>query len=183
MNELRNKAKRLRDAKKYDEALKVYKILVDDIQFDNMDKWLGWEYADTLKKCNRLDESILICKNIYQHNKDFNYIKFLYSWCLYEKYFKNLDINNKVNINDAIHICKIGNFIINIIDQNSNTPYEKTIYKIIKLLENINFSNKDEKILKWIEKLDLDKISRDVYVFECNGKRLEKASMYEISGL
>ncbi|NFO92657.1 tetratricopeptide repeat protein [Clostridium botulinum] len=176
---LRENARKLKNNKNYKDAITIYKELINN---DKLDKWLGWEYADCLKKNNQIDEAIVVAKRIYKENNDFKYIKDLLSWLVYEKYFKNLDLS-KDNKKDIEQLCRIGSFILNITIQEKTVPYEITVCKIVKLLENISFENEIKKyqtILKWIEKLDINKLIKTPIAIKTNNlKNNEKASVFE----
>ncbi len=182
MENLREKAKELRNSQNYKEAIVIYKKIINNSSLDKLDKWIGWEYADSLKRNNQLDEAIAVAKEIYIKYNDFEYIKYLLSWSLYEKYFKNLDVN-QISKLDIKQLCRIGSFILKITKQEKKLPYENTVCKISKVLENIDFNNELEKyntIYKWIDKLDVDKLSKNSVVIKINQEReIEKASLFE----
>lgn len=182
MEDLREKAKELRSSQNHKEAIIIYKEIIKNSNLDKLDKWIGWEYADSLKRNNQLDEAITVAKEIYKKHNDFEYIKYLLSWSLYEKYFKNLEINqiSKLHIKQ---LCRIGSFILKITEQEKKLPYENTVCKISKALENIDFNNEVEKyssIHKWIDKLDINKLSKNSIVIKTDAERnIEKASVFE----
>ena len=61
MNELRLKAKSLKDEKKYVDAIEIY----EQIYSDSCDKWIAWEYSYCLKQVGRIDGAIDICRTVY----------------------------------------------------------------------------------------------------------------------
>lgn len=174
--DLRKKAKTYREKKDYSNALPIYKDLWE-IRVDSWNKWLGWEYADTLKKLNQIDEAIAICREVYLYNKDFKYNNDLLCWCLYEKYFKSYIENNNNSFNKLIEIAE---FITMITEQKGkSSAYESTVFKVIDILKsqsNISYS----KILYWIDKLDYNLLSDDVIVYTLpNNNSKEGASRKE----
>lgn len=173
MNKERIKARELIQKGSYNEAIKVYYFMWNEKE-EILDEWLGWEYASALKKVGRIDDAIKICRVIYKNNSTFRYNNHLYSWCLYEKYFKNLNLKEKPN--DIETLIKIGKFIVNITEQNEKLPYEKTVWKIIEL-------NKEpfnvEVIHEWLEKLDVEKLSDNIAVVVIDNKKIKLASSKE----
>lgn len=111
MNNSKNRqiAKEKRKLKSYEEALVIYQKLwnLDNQEFD---KWLGWEYADTLKKLGRIDEAIKICKEIYCRESQFKYNNDLLCWLLYERYIKHM--SQESTSNDIHKMFEIAEFII-----------------------------------------------------------------------
>ncbi|MBU3102244.1 MULTISPECIES: tetratricopeptide repeat protein [Clostridium] len=148
-------AKKLRKEGNLKEAVVIYKKLWGSCNKGNVDVWLGWEYADTLKKLNMLDNAISVCKQIYLSKKGFKYNNDLLSWCLYQKFFKNLDTKEKeLNLGQ---IESIARFIINNTQQDIKLPYEKTVWKIIKLFKELFKEPFDaRKIGLWLDKLNVD---------------------------
>lgn len=179
MDQLREEARKFRDAKEYNKAINIYEKVIEN---KNLDKWLGWEYADCLKKNNQIDKAICVAKQIYKNNTDFKYIKDLLAWTLYEKFFRSLD--DKDISNDEIkRLCKIGSFILDITKHDKNLPYENTVYRIIKLLDRNSFSNEQDyykSVYKWADKLDVNKLSKEPTRIKLrNNKNVEKASIFE----
>lgn len=170
----RETAKSLYENGDVEKALQIYKVLWEQQIGKSVDCWLGWEYACTFKKAGKIDEAIAICKKVYQENKKFKYINDLLSWCLYEKYLKDIKDTNKPK--DISQIVAIANFITHITCQDSKMPYEKSVWKVIKLYKNpfngteINF---------WLDKLNVDLLSEESYCITLNGKKIELASNKE----
>lgn len=181
MDNLREKAKAYRKTGEYHKAAEIYKNIIRDYEIENLDKWLGWEYADTLRRIGNIDESIDVCKNIYCFNKNFQYIKNLLAWLLYEKHLKCIKVNdNNLKLDEIKEICKVGKFILNITVQEPSSPYEITIYKVVKILDKANIKLKDEIIIKWLEKIELESVSKEVKKIKSQDeKEIELASSYE----
>lgn len=148
----------------YEEATKLYRELWDNCICNEIDCWLGWEYAETLKKAGYLDEAIEICKKVYSANKEFKFLNNLLSWCLYEKYIKNI---NQAKIPEDIQsINKIAEFITKITKQDLYSSYEVTVYKMIKMYKKANNFN---EIDKWLNKLDVSLLSDKPYKYVRDG--------------
>lgn len=157
-----------------DAAIVYSKIWKSNINSNKVDVWLAWEYAKTLKKLERLDEAIEVCKIVYKKDKIFKYNRDLLSWCLYEKYLKN--IKNKDKVSNMDQIIKIAIFITRITEQDASLPYEKTTWKIINLYKDpFNATEVD----KWLCKLNVDLLEDIHYVATVNNKNIELASSKE----
>lgn len=171
MDSLRDRAKQLRSQGSHQEAVLIYQ----EIYVPN-DKWLAWEYADSLKKSGDIDGCIDIAKQNYEKYPDFKYNSDLLAWSLYEKYIKN--INKEPVIESKEKILEIGEFITSICTHNDKVPYELTVFNIIEFLK-----KKDTKasiILYWLEKLEREKISKNTYQFtDHKGQTREGASRLE----
>ena len=172
MDNLREEAKSYRKSREYNKAAEIYKNIIRDCEIENLDKWLGWEYADTLKRIGYLDDAIEVCKCIYKKDESFKFIKDLLAWCLYEKYFKN---NNNINI---IELEKIATFITKIVEgDNDKTPYNKVVLRMINKFKKPFVY---DKIIQWLEKADLNYLSREPYrVSTKEDREVELASNLE----
>lgn len=170
-------AKKLRTENMYAEALPLYKLLWEGCSGDNVDCWLGWEYADTLKRNGKIDDAISVCKKVYQFDKEFKYNTHLLAWCLYERYIKNIDADNPPK--DLKKIIQIADFITTTSRQEKGTPYEITVWAILKLLKNNNMFNAI-KVDYWLVKLEVSLLSDIPYSYTDNtGKQRELASKKE----
>jgi tetratricopeptide (TPR) repeat protein len=174
---IRSKAKTLRQAKDYPAAIEIYKQLWDSNDPQKNDKWLGWEYADSLKKNGQLDEAIRISHQVYAHNQDFKYNNDLHSWCLYEKYFKSL--KDQYTIGEEKELLDKADLVIKLVGQNNATPYEHVVFQILKMLKNkTNYSA--SIILYWLSKINILMISDESYEYtDKSGKKLEIQSRKE----
>ncbi len=172
MYNLREEAKAYRKNMEYHKAAEIYKNIIKDCEIENLDKWLGWEYADTLKRIGYLDDAIEVCKCIYKKDENFKFIKDLLAWCLYEKYFKN---NNSINITE---LENIATFITKIVDgDNDKTPYNKVVLRMINKFKKPFVY---DKIIQWLEKVDLSYLSSEPYrVSTKENREVELASNLE----
>lgn len=168
-------AKLYRQNKDYSNAVQLYKELWE-ARGTYWDKWLGWEYAFTLKKLGRLDEAIYVCRDVFLLNNDFHYNNDLLAWCLYEKYLKF----NVINSSALPKAIEIAEFITKITKQKGkSTAYEATVFRTIDILKVQNTINYN-KILYWIEKLDYILLSTEVIIYSLGeGKLKEGASRRE----
>lgn len=176
MENQRVKARQLRKINKNEDAIIIYNELWANKE-PNWDLWLGWEYADSLKKVGKVDEAILICKTTYFKDKTFKYNKDLLCWCLFEKYIKPYNSNI---LSEFHNFIKIANFIIqNTVQDGKKTANEATIFKVLKILQEQN-NVRQVNLLKWANKLDHTKLSQDVIEFTfSDGLSKEGASRKE----
>lgn len=174
MNHNREIAKQLCSQGKLNESIEIYKSIYEKSK--KIDCWLSWEYAYVLKKAEKIDDAIEVCKQYYRVNKNFKYINDLLSWCLFEKYFKNIE---PIDDKKRQKCIKIGEFVTKITQQNDKLPYELIVWKIIKLYKSdINFNAK--KINYWLNKLDSSKLSKEPYILvDKFNKKVENASKKE----
>lgn len=173
MNNERIKAKEYLENGNYNEAIRLYSLIWNGNKV-KIDQWLGWEYTCALKKVGRIDDAIKICRIIYQTNSEFRYNNHQYSWCLYEKYFKNINLKDKTQ--DINKLIDVASFIIKITEQNDKLPYEKTIWKIIKLHK----EPFDAKVInEWLKKLDVNKLTDKTTMVVKDGRNISLASSKE----
>ena len=67
MDNLRAKAKQLKDEGAFIDAVFVY----EQVYQENNDKWIWWEYAYCLKKLGRHNQALQISKGLYFREKAF----------------------------------------------------------------------------------------------------------------
>lgn len=177
MNEPRVRAKEFRKSGNYIQAVNQYRQIWES-KDDHWDIWLGWEYADSLKKIGQIDEAIYICKNVYVKEKSFKYNNDLLCWCLYEKYIKNFESNS---LSELQKFIEISNFITtNTIQDGKKTAYEATVFKVLKVLQQQN-NVKPNNFLKWLDKLNFNLLTEDVIEYQLsNGRTKEGASRKEM---
>jgi len=171
--DLIQRGKKLRNEKRYKEALPIYKEIWEKRTNNKVDRWIGWEYGETLKKCGCIDEAIKVCKEVHIENKEFKYNNDLLSWCLYEKYLKNTDI--KEFGKDIQRIIKIADYITNIVKQSEYTPYEMIVWKIISFYKHGNVFNAD-KVNYWLDKLDVLLLSEEPFQYTDDNKFIREGA-------
>lgn len=104
LDEIRNTTKKLLregtpTSVEYEKALSLCKELFDAFP-ETHDLWDVQQYANCLKKLNRLDEAEQVCEDVYSEFKDteivktqsqaFLYIENLYAWIINDKYVKTI---------------------------------------------------------------------------------------------
>lgn len=175
MVDKRENAKELRKLKKYEDAIKIYATLWNE---ENKDKWLGWEYGYCLKYNNNLSEAIKVCKNTYKIDKNFKANNNLLSWCIFEMYF-----GSRKQDSSTIDIKKIeiiAESITKIIGQSKGNPYEKIVFNMAERYKKKGDRSSYEKMLFWLEKLNVGELDQKTYLFTDNsGREIECHSRLE----
>lgn len=173
----RSTAQQYRKNNEYDKAELIYRELWDG-KAENFDKWLGWEYADTLKRLSKPDDAIIISKEVFHKYPDFKFNNNLLSWLLYEKYIKV--ITEESALQQKRNMLKVSEFIVGTVSQDGKkSAFESTVFKVVDVLKSQNNINHKE-ILQWIDKLDYDLLSEDVFTLNLNdGRTKEGASRKE----
>lgn len=178
MDNLRKRAKDLRQTGNYPEAIVLYSQLWDSTNPQNNDNWLGWEYADSLKKDGQIDKAISICEQVYFYNSDFKHNNDLFAWCLFEKHFKS--IKEFYSMEEEKSLFQNAELVIKLVNQNSKSPYEHVVFRIIKLLKD-KPQYPASRILYWLNKIDVKLISDTPYTFTGKyGKEQESQSRKEM---
>lgn len=172
-NDLREKAKSLRNEERYNEALPVYKELWDNYR-DNCNEWDCWGYAFVLRKLKKFKESLVVSREVYKKYPEFENIKSVYAWCIYYT-----EIGIKV-INDIKTFIKAANGIIKLTKQEDKySPYTITVFKVLEYFQNKQIYNPQE-IIEWTDKLNPDILDTEPFSFKNEeGKDMEIASKKE----
>ncbi len=155
VDQLRAQAQNLRKGKKYEEARALYESLLRDHQ-EACDKWDRWGYAFCLRKLGRAEEAVAISREVYEADPDFDYIKNLYGWSLYD-----LEISKSVQeiAQDVTPFFRAVGTIIDISDPHDQySPYARTIMKVIEYF-NDRATYAPEKVIEWTDKLDAHALS------------------------
>lgn len=160
MGDLRDQAKKLKEAKKFSEAVQIYEQVWSK---ENKDKWIGWEYAYCLKQANEITKAIAICKHTYLLDKNLKINNDLMGWCVYEKYFKNK--KESYSAHEIEQLESVGQAIINIIEQSPKSAYDHIIFSIINIYKKKGDKKSYGKILEWLNRLDVDLLSTDTFSY------------------
>jgi tetratricopeptide (TPR) repeat protein len=155
VDQLRAQAQNLRKGKKYEEARALYELMLRDHQGE-CDKWDRWGYAYCLRKLGRAEEAVAISQEVYEANPDFDYIKNLYGWSLYD-----LEISKSTEeiAQDVTPFFEAVNTILEISDpQNQYSPYVRTVMKVIEYFSK-RATYASDKVIEWTEKLDANSLS------------------------
>ena len=164
MSQIRQKidqANEFRKKKFYKEAVKAYDELWSNFR-SYLNDWDGWNYAICLKKEGRTEDALCVCREVYKSNSNFNYLNNLYAWCIYELEIKR-DIE-KIKTNEA-NFLKAANAITMLTNQTRQTPYERTIFKVIDYLSKSRLRYPAQEINFWLDKLNQKLLSNECYRF------------------
>lgn len=170
---IKKQADEFRRAKKYADALPLYKQLWEEHR-ENCNEWEGWAYAFCLKQQKDYKQSLDICREVYKLKPDFENIKGVYAWCIYYT-----EIALKV-INDESKFFKAGEGILKLSKQDDQySPYTQTVFKILEYLNDKAIYPTD-KILEWTNKLNYEILDNTPFSFTDNeGKTRELAPKKE----
>lgn len=155
VSQMRDQAQNLRKSKQYDQALALYEVLWREHR-DACDKWDGWGYAYCLRKLGRTAEAVDVSREVYEANLDFEYIKNVYGWSLYD-----LEISKSTEeiAQNVTPFFRTVNAILEISDPYDRySPYVRTVMKVIDYF-NDRATYSAEHILNWTEKLKPDMLS------------------------
>jgi hypothetical protein len=194
INEIRIATKKLlRDQtpsqKQYEEALPLCKELWDAFS-DTHELWDAHQYANCLRKLNKLDEAEVVCESVYsdfmdadlnqEQSRPFLYIKNLFAWIINDKYIKTI---RQPNYQYATTVLDKLFLLYELIQQNeSNVPSFSfcaltTLNQLVKMDTSIDY----EKFLYILNRLDPTLLSSESYQYtDSSGKIRENASQREI---
>lgn len=147
------------------------------------DVYLLYDYGIILRVNCKSDKFIEICRE-YARNQIIisnKYIISLLCWCIYDVYIKDFQKTEEADFKEFL---KEGKFIKNNCIQLSKekehfNPYVLTIFKVIRLyLKSASVNYKE--VLKWLEALNPNELSEEVYNFQdSDGQDREMASKKE----
>lgn len=194
INEIRTATKKLLreqipSQKQYEEALPLCKELWESFSATH-ELWDAHQYANCLKKLNKLDKAEAVCESVYFDFKDvdlspeqsrpFLYIKNLFAWIINDKYIKTI---RQPNYQFAATVLDKLVLLYELTQQNeSNVPSFSfcaltTLNQLIKMDTPIDY----EKFLYVLNKHDPALLSSKAYQYtDSSGKIRENASQREI---
>lgn len=149
--------KSLREEKRYDVVIEYYQSHRDD----EFSKWDKWNYIMCLKLNNQLDEAEVESQRLFDAEPDFFYNKNLLTWIIYEKYVRDSEYVSE----DLIEKSEL---ILDISEHSPSSSYEKTCWKMIELYKDVN----PEKVLYWVKKLDVHKLSDEPNTYEKKNQKI-----------
>ncbi|MCB4205247.1 tetratricopeptide repeat protein [Deferribacterales bacterium Es71-Z0220] len=168
LEEIRKQASSLRQSQKFSEALPLFKKLWEE---GKNEKWDGWGYAFCLRKLGNYEYAIKVSEQIIKENPEFDYIKNIYVWSLYDY----LSAKGDLLPLEKFLLCveKILNY-----SSQDDIIYKKAVFKCLNKLKEQNTYDANY-ILELLNKLELNKLNQTSYTFEKDGKKVELASEYE----
>jgi len=174
-NTLKQKATDLRKQGNLSAALEEYQTLYQNHR-DVCNEWDLWGYAFCLRKLARSQEALGICRETYRKYADFEHIKSLYAWCIYDTEIKKA--SEDIQANERVFF-KAASGILQLTCQDQYSPYVRTIFKVLSYLD-AKPTFPAEEILDWSSKLEPTALSTDCFSFETDeGKYREKMSDQE----
>ena len=177
--QLRQQARQLKQAKKFEEALPLFKQLWEEHR-ENCNEWDGWNYAHCMSKQKDYKNALNICREVYEIKPNYEQNNNLYAWCIYYTEIKIEKVENEQLL------LKAGEAIIKLskqkpTEQQSDFPcvYSLSIFKILNYLNEKTIYN-PKPIIYWTEKLNPDFLETVPFKFTDNeGKERELASKKE----
>lgn len=174
--EIRNKAKACRKQDNYNGVIEVYKDSWEKQKL-NFDKWDYWRYSYSLRKVGKIKDALELCTETYEKSPEFVQNISVYSWCLFD-YYINKD-NDEINKSEH-EFLNTAKTITNLTNQNQYSPYERTVFKVIKYFKS-KPSFSATIIGEWLNKLEPKLLSNDIYMsIDKKGIEREQASSKEI---
>lgn len=146
-------AKGLYNEKNYDDIITLYKDLEKDYCFN---EWDYYYYSSSLRKKGYYKEALKLSSECLKKHPNFNSIKYTYCWCLYHLYVKDFDYQN----GDKETFNKAAKYILKHTVQETYSPFERTVWKVIKYLESKS-EIKYEEINSYIDLLNPDLLSSE----------------------
>lgn len=150
---------------------------------NNNDVYILYDYGYTLRNNGNQNKFIDICRKHVKNKRiiNNNCIISLLCWCIYDVYIKDFKKNEESDFQEFI---KEATFIINNTkqltkDKEYYNPYVLTVFKVIRVyLKSASINYKE--ILSWIELLNPEQLSEDVFNFQDDsGQERELASKKE----
>lgn len=172
----------------YEEALPLCKELYEAFP-ETHELWDVHQYANCLKKLNKLDEAELICENIYSEFKDkdlsqesdrpFSYIKNLLAWIINDKYVKTIRQPNYKYTGIVLDKLILLNELLN--QNESNAPsFSYCVLNVLNQLSKISESVDYDKSLFLINKINPSLLSSEPrHYTDPSGKARELSSQKE----
>jgi len=179
--QLKQQAQQLKQAQNFVEALPLFKQLWEEHR-ENCNEWDGWNYAHCLSKQKDYKSALIICREVYHINPNFDNNKNLYAWCIYYTEISIEKINNESRFFDAGEgIIKLSKQENKSIKKEKDFPcvYSLSIFRILDYLNEKTIYN-PKPIIYWTEKLNPDFLESTPFKFTDNeGKERELASKKE----
>jgi len=176
MNDFKQKARELKDSQQYENAIELY----EKVWETDKDKWVGYglAFCYSKKAVPKLDEAIFFSKEVYRANPDFKINKDLLARILNDKYFRFISEN--ITTEEANQLLDIVIYMGSIVEHAKETPLEFCSFRAIKAAKkHLKIKFPDKKVLEILLKLDTEKLSKDNYEQNINGRKMEIQSNYE----
>lgn len=192
-DEIRNETKRLlREGvptlQQYEEALPLCKELYEAFP-ETHELWDVQQYANCLKRLNKIDEAEQVCENIYaevngteivqQQNQAFVYIENLYAWILNDKYVRTVTQTDYQYT--EIVLDKLSLLYTLLQDTKATKPsFSYCVLTVLKQLHKDNENIDSKKCLDLLNLITPSELTAEAKVFtDSTGKTREFASPKE----
>ena len=193
LDEIRSITKRLLregspSLQQYEDALPLCKELYEAFP-ETHELWDVHQYANCLKKLNKLDDAELICENVYSEFKDkdlsqesnrpFLYIKNLLAWIINDKYVKTIRQPNYQYTGIVLDKLILLNELLN--QNESNAPsFSYCVLNVLNQLSKISESVDYDKSLFLLNKINPSLLSSEPrHYTDLAGKERELSSQKE----
>lgn len=153
---LKNQAENLRKQKQFAQAIPIYEKLWEQ-RGDTPDKWIGWGYAQCLRKLGRPAEALEVCRVVYRIDSTFDMNNDLYGWCVYD-----MGIKQQKDGFDEGRFLQAAEAITQLTTHGDFSPYEKAVFAVVHHYEHYKKAQKPvphRLIIGWLEKLNPDMLS------------------------
>lgn len=152
--EMKQQASALRKQQEYEEAVALYRALWQEHR-EQCDEWDGWGYAQSLRKLGRSQEALDICREAYPLKPDFDYLRNLYAWCIFDLEIKRDDSEIE---KDEGRFFKAADAILKLVEPGQYSPYMRTILRVIDYYKS-RASYPAERILEWCDRIQPERLS------------------------
>jgi tetratricopeptide (TPR) repeat protein len=166
-NGFSKQADELRKQGKFNEACEMYARTFQE-EPAKCDKWTAWGYAYCLRKSGAKKESLLLCREALQTWPDFQILRNLYAWNLFDDFSDDKSSDAKQPANDRELIAKAELVLDNSSPEDEKSPYVPTVFRVLKSLKSKVPYNAN-LILEWLDKLDYNKLDETCRSFD-NGR-------------
>lgn len=146
--EMKQQAAALRKQGSFQEAADLFRVLWEEHR-DECDEWDGWGYAYCLRKLDRPQEALDICRQTYPLKPDFEYLRSLYAWCIYDLEMKRDHAEIERNLSGFL---KAANAILELVEPGQYSPYARTVFRVLDYFKS-RPSYPAATILEWCDRL------------------------------
>lgn len=155
VTEMKQQASALRKQQKYEEAVALYRVLWQEHR-EQCDEWDGWGYAHSLRKLGRSQEALDICREAYPLKPDFDYLRNLYAWCIYDLEIKRDDA--QIEQNEG-RFLKAANAILQLVEPGQYSPYARTVLRVVDYYRK-RPSYPAARVLEWCDRIQPEQLSK-----------------------
>lgn len=167
-------AVRLAKLQQYGDALRIFDSLydADEQQFG---VWELFYYSKCLRKAQHFSRAVKLNRLVYISMPENEPNRNAYAWNLYDLYVKQVD-DRRV---DEPKMFKIAAFVIEMTTQDKYSPYERTVFAVLKHLKSKG-SPPWHLFMQWLGKLDPSLLNKDpIGITDTSGVVRELASPFE----